>query len=204
MEKVMHGKALAQKLRQRNHVKIGRRINPTDNRLDLVAGTDRNRRLGCHNRITVQTTGQFLGRGINILQIGFFGNRMRRRADRKHNHVRTADRLRHIQRKRQCAAFQMLLKQLLHSVFINRGFSGRQSFHFFGNLVNADNRISQLGKPYARRQAHITGSNNRNFHFQSLVQSKDSDILTTTVRKATELSRLSTTENYFIRKICIR
>ena len=101
MEKVMHGKALAQKLRQRNHVKIGRRINPADNRLDLVAGTDRNRRLGCHNRITVQITGQFLGRGINILQIGFLGNRMRRRTDCQHNHVRAADRLCHIQRKRQ-------------------------------------------------------------------------------------------------------
>ena len=160
----MDGKPLAQKFRQGNHVKIGLRIDFADNFLHFVTGSDRNRRLGCHYRVTVQIARQFFRRRINIFQIGFLGQRMRRRSHRQHHDVGIFDRAFHVGGKAQGAGRHVFLKQLFQPVLIEGQFAAVEFVNLISQLVNADNPVSEFRQPHARRQADISGSDNSNFH----------------------------------------
>ena len=157
-------RALAQELGVGGNDDVGLWIGLANDALDLIAGADRNGRLGHHDGEAGQRLRDLFRGGIDIGEIGMTVAAARRRADRDEDSIGIRDRLGQIGGELQPLGLHVGRDQLVEPGLVDRDLAAMKSRDLLLVLVDADDVVTEIRKAGSGHQSHIARADHRNAH----------------------------------------
>jgi hypothetical protein len=161
---VINRSTLAQEFRIGDDGDVGAGIGLARDPLDLVAGADRDRRLGDDDREAGDMGGDLAGRVIDIRKIGMAVAAPGGGADCDEDDVALRNAGCKICGEAQPSILDVVGDQLFEAGLEDRDAAGEQRFDLARVLVDADHFMAEIGKTNAGNKSDITGTDHRDFH----------------------------------------
>ena len=163
MLEILDGGAFAQEFRVGDHLHVGVGTLLAQDALDLVAGADRNRRFGDHDRGARQQRRDLAHRVEHKAQIGVAVAAPRRRADGDHHRVGLGDAA-CLGGEMQPALAHVGFDQLGQAGLEDRNLAAVKRRDLGRILVDAGHVMAEIGKASAGHEADIAGADHGHTH----------------------------------------
>ena len=164
---IVDRRAFAQELGVGDHRDIRLGAGAADDLIDLVAGAHGDRGLGHHHREAAHERGDLFRHRIDVGQVGMAVAAPRGRADGDEDRVGVSDSLRAFGGEAQPAFADIAGHQILEPGLVDRHLATLKLGDLRAVLVDASDRVSEIGKTCPRDQPYIAGPNHRHAHAKS-------------------------------------
>ena len=164
LHQVIHRKAFAEELRIANHIKLHLRLAVPANGLgDLLGGLHWHRALVDDDPIAGEVGGDFPSDRFDEAQV-YGAVILRRRGHCDENHFRPFHAFRGGPGKVESAGGDIAANQVFQTGLVNGNPTRPEHFDLFGVVVDAKDLVSHLSEASAGHQAHVTRTNDCDFH----------------------------------------
>src|SRR5262249_28095466 len=135
-----------------------------DDKLNLIAGTDRHGRLGDDEGETLDCSRDFAGGVVDIGKIGMTVTAARRRADRNEDGLRAADSLGQSGGEREPAIAKIARDHVLQVMLVDGHDAAHERVDLLDILVDAGHAVAKVGETGARHQPDIAATDHCDSH----------------------------------------